>query len=772
MKRTKLSTVLGLSLAATLLAACDGKPTETDQTTKPVTETKQETAQQGPETSVSTEGMWMPSQLPLLGDKLKSLGLELDPETMTDLTQFPMNAIISLGGCSASFVSPKGLVATNHHCAYGSISYNSTEDNDLLANGFLAESLEEEVPAAPGSRVYVTVDMQEVTDKIKSKLSDDMDGAERFKAIENAEKALVADCESDPGHRCEVYSYYGGATYYLIKQLAIRDVRLVHAPASSVGKFGGDIDNWMWPRHTGDYSFLRAYVGPDGKPADYAEDNVPYKPKHHLKVATKGPDEGDYVMVAGYPGSTNRYRTAVEVDNNFNWYYPTMQKVLAEWSEVIGEASEGNKDAQLKYASLVAGLNNYAKNFTGMLEGYERSDLLERKQQLEKDLQAWIEANPESKEKYASVIADLQALIAEQQSTQERDLVMRYMGRSAMLSAAQRLYRLSLENEKPNMEREPGYQERDMTRFTESMKRIERNFHPQVDQAIWTYFIQRYNQLPEEQRIDSFDEFLGDAASGEALQEKLSAMYENTDLTETDARLAWMEKSPQDFRNSEDPFIQLAVAMYDDTYAMEQRDKAMTGRFAELRPKYMDLLIAYNKEQGKPVYPDANSSLRLTYGLVKGYTPPEGTIKGAADGNDGKDSFVPFTTLRGIKQKYTGEDPFDAPQALLDAIENEDYGRFYKGEIDSVPVNFLSTVDITGGNSGSATMNGKGELIGLVFDGTYDSINADWDFNDNTRAIHVDVAYMLWVMEKVDGAHNLLEEMGVAADSEAEKSEN
>ncbi|WP_369802060.1 S46 family peptidase [Microbulbifer sp. Q7] len=762
MNNNKLTQKFGLALSIALLAAC-GKPADPAKSQASTAGNSMPASEAAQTDNVSTEGMWMPRQLPELGDKLKDLGLTLDPKTMTDLTKFPMNAVVSLGGCSASFVSPKGLVATNHHCAYGSISYNSTEDNDLLANGFLAKTLEEEVPAAPGSRIYVTVDMNEVTDKINSKLSDGMDGATRFKAIEDAEKALVAECESDPGHRCEVYSYYGGASYYLIKQLAIRDVRLVHAPASSIGKFGGDIDNWMWPRHTGDYAFLRAYVGTDGKPADFAKDNVPYQPKHHLTVSTKGPQEGDFVMVAGYPGRTNRYRTAEEVSNNFTWYYPTMQKVLAEWSEVIGQATEDNKDAALKYASLVAGLNNYAKNFTGMMEGYNRSDLLNRKQQLEKDLQAWIDANPEASKQYASVIADLQKLISEQQSTQERDLLLGYMNRSSMLSAAQRLYRLSLEKQKPNMEREPGYQERDITRFTESMKRIERNFAPGVDQAIWTYFIERYNALPKDQRLGSFDSFFKSGLSGDALQQQLSAMYEKTGLTKTENRLAWMEKSPEEFRNSDDPFIQLAVATYDDRLAIEQHDKEMEGRFAEVRPKYMDLLIAYYNEQGKPVYPDANSSLRLTYGLVKGYTPPAGTIKGAADGNDGKDGFVPFTTLRGIKAKYTGEDPFDAPQGLLEAIENKDYGRFYDEKLDSVPVNFLTTVDITGGNSGSATMNGKGEFIGLVFDGTYDSINADWDFNDNTRAIHVDVEYMLWVMEKVDHADNLLEEMGVAA---------
>jgi len=720
-----------------------------------------ESGDPAPVQTVSTEGMWQPHQLPELAGELRRLGLELDPAGMTKLTDFPMNAVISLGGCSASFVSPKGLVVTNHHCAYGSISYNSTEERDLLANGFLAGDLTEELPAAPGSRVYVTVAMDEVTDKVNSRLSDEMDGAARFKAIEDAQKALVSECEKDPGHRCEVYSYYGGLDYYLVKQLEIRDVRLVHAPAASIGKFGGDIDNWMWPRHTGDYAFYRAYVGKDGKPADYSEDNVPYKPKHYLPVASKGPEEGDFVMVAGYPGRTNRYRTAQEVESNFDWYYPTMQRVLAEWSQTIAAATAGNKDAELKYASLVAGLNNYAKNFTGMMEGYGRSDLLQRKRQLEQDLQAWVEADETRRQKYQSTIDDLDTLVAEKQSTRERDLVLNYMDRSAMLGAARKLYRLAVEGEKPDAEREPGYQQRDLTRFTEGMRRIERSFHPAVDKQIWLYFLRRYQALPREQHIASFDRFLNLGDGNSDLESALDKMYAGTQLGDTGQRLAWIGRAPADFSESEDPFIQFAVAVHDDMLALEQEEKAMEGRFARLRPQYMALLIDYYRAQGKPVYPDANSSLRVTYGLVQGYTPPAGTITAAADGNDGADGFVPFTTLRGVKAKYTGEEPFDAPEALLSAIDERDFGRYYDERLDSVPVNFLSTVDITGGNSGSPTMNGRGELVGLVFDGTYDSINADWDFTDSTRAIHVDVGYMLWVMEHVDGAGYLVREMGL-----------
>lgn len=710
--------------------------------------------------SMSTEGMWQPHQLPEIADRLKALGLELSPDSMTRLTEFPMNAVISLGGCTASFVSPQGLVITNHHCAYSSISSNSTEENNILANGFLAESLDEELQATPGARVYVTVDIEDVSSTVTQSLNDAMSGAQRFQAIEQAEKALVAECEEDEGHRCEVYRFYGGLQYHLVKQLAIRDVRLVHAPPESIGKFGGDIDNWMWPRHTGDYAFFRAYVDKDGRPADYSTDNVPYSPRHFLKVAAKGPDQGDFVMLAGYPGTTNRYRTASEVDSNFNWFYPTMQAVLAGWSAVIDEATEDDKDAELKYASLKAGLNNYAKNYTGMMEGYSRSDLLLRKEKLEAELQAWIAAGGKSRAHFKSTIQDLNDLIAEKQSKQERDLALRNMARSDMLSAARKLYRLSVEGEKPDMEREPGYQERDLTRFRESMQRIERSFQPDVDNAIWIYFLERYLALPPDQRLASFDAFLGSDVSEAALNRKLAAMYAATTLTDTESRLAWMDRKKSDFAASEDPFIQLAVAIFDETYEIEEADKAMTGRFAKLRPEYMELLIAFYKEQGRPVYPDANSSLRVTYGTVKGYTPPAGTITEPADGNQGQ-HYVPFTTLRGIDAKYTGEDPFDSPAQQLAAIKNKQFGDYYEQSLDSVPVNFLSTLDITGGNSGSPTMNGKGEFVGIVFDMTYDSINSDWDFNDNTRSIHVDIAYILWVMENVSGAQNLIEEMGL-----------
>ena len=329
--------------------------------------------------SYADEGMWMPQQLPQIAKQLKAAGLKLDPASLTRLTEFPMNAIVSLGGCSASFVSPQGLVATNHHCVYDSVAANSTPQRDLLANGFLAHNLGEELPAAPGSRVYVTRAVTNVSDQIISPAVAALSGKARVDAMEKNEKALVAACEQDPGHRCNVYAYYGGLEFYLIKQLEIRDVRLVHAPPEGVGKFGGDTDNWMWPRHTGDYGFFRAYVSKDGKAADYSADNVPYKPTSFLKIATQGVKEGDFIMALGYPGRTNRHRLPSEVAFTFDWNYPAYVKLTGERLAIVARETKSSDDTRLKYAAFVASNNNYFKNRKGMLTSYEGSDMLARK---------------------------------------------------------------------------------------------------------------------------------------------------------------------------------------------------------------------------------------------------------------------------------------------------------------------------------------------------------------------------------------------------------
>jgi len=701
----------------------------------------------------AAEGMWTPAQLPELSDVLEAKGLQIDPGSMTDLTAHPMKAIVSLGGCTASFVSPKGLVITNHHCAYGSISYNSTEERNLLRDGFAAGSFADELPARPGSRVLVTVAVEDVSNTILGDIPPGLSGRARYQAIEDSEKELVRKCETDKGHRCRVASYHGGLQYELIKQLEIRDVRLVFAPPASVGNFGGDIDNWMWPRHTGDYSFYRAYVGPDGLPADPGPDNVPFQPEHWLTVQPEGVQDGDYVMVAGYPGRTNRYRLSSEVANVINWTYPEYKISREAWLAEVMTAIEGRPDAALKYASRISGLNNATKNYGGMLQGFGKGNLVERKQELERELQSWIANHPEHQQSDMSALEALQVLIDESESLQQRDLYYGQAYRSALLGAARTLYRLAREQEKPDEAREPGYQERDLVRIRERLTRIEGTFDARVDQQVWRHLVLAYAAIPEDQHVDAFDRWFGingNAVDTEVLDTQLEAMYAGTSLGDTQVRLSWMGKTPEEFANSDDPFIRMAVALYDSDMQIEEQDKDLSGRYQEARPRFMRSLLEFQQARGRVVYPDANSTLRISYGEVTGSQPRDGM------------AYLPFTSLEGIVEKNTGTEPFDTPPGLLKSIGEKQYGAYIDEQLGSVPVNFLSTLDTTGGNSGSPTLNGRAELVGLLFDGTYESIISDWDFlQDKTRSIQVDIRYILWTMEQLGGAEHLLKEMGV-----------
>ncbi|MGK0408056.1 MAG: hypothetical protein ACJASB_000198 [Shewanella psychromarinicola] len=701
--------------------------------------------------AMADEGMWQPHQLPAMADELKEKGLEISAESISKLTEFPMNAVISLGGCTASFVSPKGLVVTNHHCAYGSIQYNSTPEKNLLKGGFLAKTYAEELPATPGSRIFVTEAVTNVTDNVKANQMDKV-GNDFYQGIEQQEKALVAECEKEDGYRCQVYSFHGGLEYYLVKQLEIRDVRLAYNPAASVGKYGGDIDNWMWPRHTGDFSFYRAYVSKDGKPADFSKDNVPYEPKSFLKVSAKGVSDGDFVMVAGYPGSTNRYRTADEVNNQFEWAYPEGKVLQERMIEIIKETAPEGSDERIKYESLIAGLANYAKNFTSMIEYYGKSTMLADREKIESDLANWIGKDKKRQQQYGETLSSLEKLVAKSQQNQQRDTLLGYIGYTTMVTTARDLYRLANEKTLADMQREPGYQERDMTNFTSSMERIDRRYAASVDKALLADLLTRYAALPAEQHLASLDKAFGISKKidAKALANTLDKMYANTKLNNKETRLAWMNKSVADFKASNDPFIQFAVQTYAADMAREKEKKQLEGDLMKVRPQYMDAIIAYNREQGKPVYADANSSLRVTVGNVKGYSPQDGLVA------------IPFTRLEGILAKDTGVDPFDAPAKQLELIKQKQYGDYYVKAIDSVPVNFLSTLDTTGGNSGSPTLNGRAELVGLLFDGVYESIIGDWGYDaQSNRSIQVDSRYMLWVMQYLDHADNLLAEMDI-----------
>ncbi|HVK51320.1 MAG TPA: S46 family peptidase [Pseudoxanthomonas sp.] len=699
--------------------------------------------------AIAGEGMWVPQQLPEIAGPLQKAGLKLTAEQLADLTGDPMGAVVALGGCTASFVSPQGLVVTNHHCAYGAIQLNSTAEKNLIKDGFNPATIADEVSAGPTARIYVLDDIKDVTAEARAAIAGAKDALGRAKALDAFEKKLVAECEAEAGFRCRFYSFSGGNTYRLFKNLEIKDVRLAYAPPGSVGKFGGDIDNWMWPRHTGDFSFYRAYVGKDGKPAAYSKDNVPYQPKHWLKFADQELGAGDFVMVAGYPGSTNRYALASEFDNTAAWTYPTVARHYEALIDLVQKAGKSNPDIAVKYASVMAGWNNTSKNYEGQLEGFKRIDAAAQKHAEEAAVLKWLKGQGSKGKAALDAHAKLIALGDQAKATRDRDLIFRQFSMSGAIGAATSMYRLSIENEKPNTERESGYQERDLPTLEGTMKQMERRYVPAMDRQLQAYWLGEYIKLPAAQRVAAVDTWLGgnDTAAINRALDKLAG----TQLGNTEERLKWLKADRKAFEASNDPAIQYAVTVMPTLLKLEQERKVREGESLLARPTYLQAVADYKKSQGEFVYPDANLSLRITFGNVMGYEPKDGV------------SYTPFTTLEGVVAKETGADPFDSPKALIDAVKAKRYGGLEDKRIGSVPVNYLSDLDITGGNSGSPVLDAHGKLVGLAFDGNWESVSSNWVFDPKmTRMIAVDGRYLRWIMQEVYPSPRLLEELNVS----------
>jgi hypothetical protein len=696
------------------------------------------------------EGMWVPQQLPEIAGPLKTAGLKLDPKQLADLTGDPLGAVVSLGGCTASFVSPQGLVATNHHCAYGAIQLNSTPAKNLIRDGFNAASDAEELTAGPNARIFVLDRIDDVTAQVRSAIGSAPDGLARSKARDEIEKRLVAACEKQPGFRCQFYSFSGGSEYRIFRNLEIKDVRLVYAPPGSIGNYGGEVDNWMWPRHTGDFAFYRAYVGRDGTPAAYSADNVPFKPKRFLKIADKPLSPGDFVMVAGYPGSTNRYALADEFDNAADWTYPITSRHLKALVALVDSEAKKNADIGVKYANTVRGWQNTLKNYDGQLEGFQRmgADQVKRKQ--EDEILAWLRKRGNSGKIPLQAHEALLRLNEQAMNTRERDLALGQMLRNGTLSAAVQLYRLSIERAKADAEREPGYQQRDYAAIEGAMRQMERRYHPKMDRELQRYWLMQYIKLPQQQRLMQMDKWL-DGNDEKAVNKQLKNLSE-TKLGDTAERLKWMQADRKAFEASKDPAIRFAVAVTPALLQLEEARKTRAGDAMVARPVYLQAVAEFKKSKKEFVYPDANGSLRITFGNVMGYTKRDGTRQ------------QPFTLLEEVAAKATGVEPFDAPQAQLDAIKAKRYGGYADAKLRTVPVNFLSNLDITGGNSGSPVLDGQGKLVGLAFDGNWESVSSNWLFDPAvTRMISVDQRYMRWIMQEVYPAPRLLQEMGVPA---------
>ncbi|MEN9785999.1 MAG: hypothetical protein RLZZ299_1263 [Pseudomonadota bacterium] len=693
----------------------------------------------------AVEGMWEPSQLPSQAVGLARAGFKGNAVMLSRLDAAPLGAVVSLGGCTASFVSPDGLLVTNHHCVTGYLQQATREGENLVDTGFLARTRSEERSVGQSGRVYVTTDIEDVTEQVVGRFPKKLKDARRAELIEERTKALVAACEKPGGVRCRVVSFYEGAVYRRITQRELRDLRLVMAPPDSVGSYGDEIDNWQWPRHAGDFAFVRAYVAPDGAFAPYAVENVPYAPPMHLRMAKRGPQPGEFVMVAGYPGSTDRWRTALEMERAETIDIPRDVAELKAVLEVYAAVAAADPKAAVVLEPARLGVSNTLLNLEGTLAGYRRGDIVGRARAREAGFIDWMSADP-ARAPYRTNLEELRALVRAGDGTRDRDFLLEMLrGTSPTLHAAETLVEWAAEQKKKDAKRRPGFQARDRARLRDRMVDLGRRLEPASERRLVARYLGQLAaraDCPEELKT-----WLGLGAGRDPSRQVAAAvdrLFAEPVLAREEVRLRLLDLSLSKFP-TEDGFVSLARALAPVRAAQREEARVREGAASRLRPALVEAERAFDPGRA---YPDANGTLRVTYGTLQGYAPRDGVYH------------TPQTTLEGVAAK-AGPWPFDAPQPLLDAVKARRHGPYADLLLGSVPVNFLSDLDITGGNSGSPTLNAAGELVGLAFDGNIEGVASDWFFDARVaRTIHVDSRYVLWYLDAVADADALLRELG------------
>ena len=693
------------------------------------------------------EGMYPLSEIHKLD--LKSKGLEIDLSDLYNPDGISLiDGICNISGCSGSFVSEKGLILTNHHCAYRAIKNASTAENDFLENGFYAKNMTEEVQAR-GYTVRITESYRDVSEEILSAINKNMTLAERTKAIEKKTKEIITQVEEEnPGKRASVSEMFIGKTYVLFIYNYLKDVRLVYAPPRSIGNFGGETDNWMWPRHTGDFSIMRAYVAPDGFPADYSVENVPYTPKKVIKVAPEGVNEEDFVFILGYPGRTYRHRTSHFLDYEYNFRMPFVAD-LYEWQiNAMEEVCAENRAVALKHLSKIKGRSNTMKNYRGKLLGIRRMNLIDNKIEEEVKLQKFINSDKKLKNEYGTILDELNEIYEEDKKTTERSLTLSYLRRSSeLLTFAYTLHEGAIELQKDDVEREYNYMNRNIDMTKKRLLLTAQDFYSPSDKILFKNMLERATNLPLHQRISVIDELFEDAEIDVQIDKFVDNAYSKSKLADEEYLLELFGKTPEEIKAIDDPFIKLAVSLYPLYQEQKEISKTRKGALDQLYAKLIDVKKEF---LGAEFVPDANGTLRLTYGNIRGYSPRDAVYA------------YPITTLDGVIEKTTSEFPFDSPEKLLTLHKQKKFGMFSHPKLGSVPVGILYNMDTTGGNSGSAVLNAKGELVGINFDRAYEATINDFAWSeDYSRSIAVDIRYVLWVLDIYSGADYLLEEMGV-----------
>lgn len=687
------------------------------------------------------EGMWLPMLLKKYNyEKMKQMGLKLTPEQLYDVNNSSLkDAIVWFnGGCTGEIISSQGLVLTNHHCGYDAIASLSTPQDNILDNGFWAKSIEQERPK-PGMWVSIVQRMEDVTDKVMSELKD-VEEKERAGKLPSIYKKLTDEAVKGTHYEAQVREMFKGNAYYLFIFEKFTDIRLVGTPPQSIGKFGGDPDNWVWPRHTGDFSMFRIYAGKDNKPAAYATTNVPYQPKHSLPVSVKGVKEGDYAMIYGFPGRTNRYEFSQGIELAQNTINPAIVNLrdirLKAWKEVMNKSEKDRLVLSAQYASVA----NYWKYFIGQTEQLKRLKVVEFKKSQEANFANWSNASPEYNQVLSNVAKAYEAYTP-------YALQRTYLNEGIY---GIHLFGLAMSLNGYETAKDTAAANKVLGMVAKNIDRMYASFFPEADQRIMTQILAMYyKQIPSEQQAPAMVTILKKGKTPEdAFAKYATETYKKSMFASKEKLSAFLAK-PSVKVLLKDPAYQAAASFYNH-YIKNYKSKvdeflAITGKEGRT---YMKGLMEMQPDV--TFYPDANSSLRLTYGTVQSYNPKDAV------------HYDFITTLDGVLEKYDPNDfEFNVPQRLLDLNQARDFGK-YKLADGRLPVAFITNNDITGGNSGSPVINGEGQLIGLAFDGNWEAMSGDIVFDAKyKRTINVDIRYVLFLIDKYGQAANIINELRI-----------
>jgi hypothetical protein len=703
-------------------------------------------------TVVGEEGMYPISELSKLD--LKAKGLTIDPISIYNPKGTSLiEGIVNLPGCSASFVSSDGLIITNHHCVFSAVQAASTPEHDYITDGFLAQTRGDEIPARDMT-AQITEQMRDVSADVLSAVREGMEPLERSKAIEARIDQLTKKAQDElPGKTVRISEMLAGKSYVMFISTTYRDVRLAYVPPRSIGEFGGEDDNWVWPRHTGDFSFVRAYAGPDGKPAGYAASNVPYHPRKFLKVNPAGVNEGDFVFILGYPGRTYRHQTSYYMAYEGKYRMPFVADLNAWQIAAMEELGREDRAIALKFDARIKGLANTMKNYRGKLAGMNRLGLVAQKEKEEAALQKYIDGDPKRRSTYGTVLEQTKKIYEDMSARAPYELLLDTIMPetrspiSQVLRNATTVVNASREMVKPSAERQAAYRDDALNNTRRSLAANLANYHEPAERLFFRKVISLAAALPQGQRVSAVDRALRGDYAEQSISRYVDDAFARTTMKTGEGLASAIGKTPDELAKLDDPVLALAE---DLAPLQQQLREVRTRRNAELSRLSALLIDVKQKYLQKDFIPDANGTLRFTFGHVRGYSPADATY------------LSPITTLAGVMQKTKNEYPYATPQVVRDLYKARDYGRYRLPKVNELPVDVLYDTDTTGGNSGSPLMNARGELVGINFDRAWEATINDYAWNEaHSRSIAVDIRYVLWLTEKVGKATFLLREMGV-----------